>query len=57
MKVPGVANAKLNRLAVERSLPLEARIFPGDPDGIVKLHNKGLVSIYHTNLYAYGIPF
>jgi phosphatidylserine/phosphatidylglycerophosphate/cardiolipin synthase-like enzyme len=37
------AVGRLNRLAVERSLPLEARIFPGDPDGIVKLHNKGLL--------------
>ncbi len=37
------AAGRLNRMAVERSLPLEARIFPGDPDGIVKLHNKGLL--------------
>ncbi|MFQ6012858.1 MAG: phospholipase D-like domain-containing protein [Thermoplasmata archaeon] len=34
---------RLNRLAGEGGLPLEARIFPGDPDGIVKLHNKGLM--------------
>ncbi len=34
---------RLNRLAAERGLPLEARLFPGDPRGVVKIHNKGLL--------------
>ncbi|MFQ5986750.1 MAG: phospholipase D-like domain-containing protein [Thermoplasmata archaeon] len=34
---------RLNRMAEEAGLPLEARILPGDPHGVVKLHNKGLL--------------
>ncbi|MFQ5552685.1 MAG: phospholipase D-like domain-containing protein [Thermoplasmata archaeon] len=37
------AVGRLNRLAEEAGLPLEARILEGDPHGVVKLHNKGLV--------------
>ncbi|MFQ5919495.1 MAG: phospholipase D-like domain-containing protein [Thermoplasmata archaeon] len=37
------AVGRLNRFAAEAELPLEARLFPGDPRRIVKIHNKGLL--------------
>ncbi len=35
---------RLNRLAAEEGLPLEARIFGGSDEGPLKLHNKGLIA-------------
>lgn len=37
------AAARLNRLAREHGLPLEARVFPGRVGDVVKIHNKGLI--------------